>query len=208
MSMDRRKSDRLARPSRSADFQSFRVARTARGSREFFGARRCAQHQPQRVGQPGALNPKTELKSHHAPGARPSGRFNVHLASGSNPHQTMPTVKRRERRAPTIRSRWQLFCTSVFGLKIANVLRLGRRPQPRSDFVAAAPRDAASPACAGAPARGPVWNWTVGRISGRARLGVRLAGFKPAIRPIANPRYLGRGFAPVGSSAAQRRTLG
>jgi hypothetical protein len=66
-----------------------------------------------------ALNPKTEVKSRHAQGARPSGRFNVHLASGSNTHQTMPTVKRRERRAPAIRPGSQFFCASVFGLNQA-----------------------------------------------------------------------------------------
>jgi hypothetical protein len=53
------------------------------------------------------INPKTEVKAHHAQGARPSGRFNVHLASGSDTHQTLPTVKRPEGRAPAIRSGWQ-----------------------------------------------------------------------------------------------------
>jgi peroxiredoxin len=61
-------------------------------------------------------NPKTEVKLRHPQGARPSGRFNVHLANGSNTHQTMPTVRRRERRAPAIRLGWQAFLTSVFGI--------------------------------------------------------------------------------------------
>jgi hypothetical protein len=55
------------------------------------------------------FSPKTEVKSRRAQGARPSGRFNVHLASGSNTHQTKPTMKRRERRAPAIRPRSQVF---------------------------------------------------------------------------------------------------
>jgi hypothetical protein len=54
-----------------------------------------------------SLNPITQVKAHHAQGARPSGRFNVHLASGSYTHQTLPTVKRPEGRAPAIRSGWQ-----------------------------------------------------------------------------------------------------
>jgi hypothetical protein len=62
---------------------------------------------------PRLLNPKTEVDSRRVQGARPSGRFNVQLASGSNTHQTMLTVKRRERRAPAIRRGWQVFCTSV-----------------------------------------------------------------------------------------------
>jgi hypothetical protein len=54
------------------------------------------------------LHSKTEAKSRYAQGARPSGRFNFHPASGSNTHQTKPTVKRRERRDPAIRPGWQV----------------------------------------------------------------------------------------------------
>jgi hypothetical protein len=65
---------------------------------------------------PGDSNPKTAAKSRCAQGARPSGRFSVHLVSGSQTRQSMPTVKRRERSAPAIRlEQWILF-TSVFGL--------------------------------------------------------------------------------------------
>jgi hypothetical protein len=63
------------------------------------------------------LNPKTEIESCRAQGARPSGRFTGHFASGSNMSQTRPTVKRRERSAPAIRLRWRILFASVFGLK-------------------------------------------------------------------------------------------
>jgi hypothetical protein len=62
------------------------------------------------------MNRKTEVESHRAQGARPSGRFNANLAGGSYPHQTMPTVKRRERRAPAIQLRCCVVFTSVFGM--------------------------------------------------------------------------------------------
>jgi hypothetical protein len=58
--------------------------------------------------------PKAEVESHRAQGARRSGRFNFHLASGSPTHQTKPTVKRRERRAPAVGLRWRVLLTSVF----------------------------------------------------------------------------------------------
>jgi hypothetical protein len=61
----------------------------------------------------GCFNPKTEVESRRAQGARPSGRFSVHPASGSHTHQSMSTVKRRERRAPAIRVGWHFLFTSV-----------------------------------------------------------------------------------------------
>jgi signal transduction histidine kinase/ligand-binding sensor domain-containing protein/CheY-like chemotaxis protein len=58
---------------------------------------------------------KTEVELRRAQGARPSGRFSVHLASGSQTHQTLPTVKRRERRAPAIGLGSRILLASVFG---------------------------------------------------------------------------------------------
>jgi hypothetical protein len=66
-----------------------------------------------------SLNPKTEVETRRVQGARPSGRFNVHLANGSHTYQTMLTVKRRERRAPVTRFGWRGFVTSVLEFKAA-----------------------------------------------------------------------------------------